>query len=162
MVELASMSDAVVVAIPELMVLSHLTADGDFVYTEWKFRIKEVIQDNPKAPVVGKTISIVRAGGTLVINGRKVIATEWQFDDFQPGDEYLLFLKHVPETGYYKANGGRTYDLSHGPIDAGRLPFLYMDDHEGEGDLPVEVLLRDTKAAAAAAESWRRVNGVNQ
>jgi len=83
---------------------------------EWKFRIKEVLADNPNSPINDQTINVVRAGGTVLVNGHKIIGTESEFPDFQPGDEYLMYLKHIPETGYYKASGVRTYNLSHGTV----------------------------------------------
>jgi hypothetical protein len=145
MVEFACMSDAVVVGTPESGV-SHMTADLDFVYSEWKLRITSVLQDNPKSPILGSNeISVVRAGGTLTINGRLVIGKELNFPEFQPGDEYLLYLKYIPESGSYKAIAGRSFNLSHGPV----FDAPYMD--RSWDKVPVDELLRDTKAAISAA-----------
>ncbi len=147
MVEFACKSDAVVVGKAESSV-SHMTADLDFIYSEWKVRITTVLQDNPKSPISGSNeISVVRAGGLLTINGRWVIGKEWNFPQFQPGDEYLLYLKYIPETGFYKAIAGRSFNLSHGPVpDA---PYMGRSWDE----VPVDELLRDTKAAISAAGS---------
>lgn len=145
MVEFVCQSDAVVVGTAESSV-SHMTADSDFIYSEWKVRISSVLQDNPKSPIFGsKEISVVRAGGLLTINGRSVIGKEWNFPQFQPGDKYLLYLRYIPETGSYKAIAGRSFDLSHGAVpDA-----PYMD--RSRDMVPVDELLRDTKASISAA-----------
>ena len=144
MVEFACMSDAVVVGTPVSGGVSHMTADLSFVYSEWKFQITSVLEDNPKSPISG-SIQVVRAGGTLTINGRKVVGKEWDFPAFQPGDEYLLYLKYLPETGSYKAIAGRSFDLSHGSVP--NAP--YMD--RSHDKVPVDEVLRDAKAAISAA-----------
>ena len=147
MVDFACQSDAVVVGTPESGV-SHITADMGFVYSEWELRIKGVLQDNPKSPIFGRNvIPVVRAGGLLTINGRSVIGKEWNFAPFPPDDEYLLYLKYIPETGFYKAIAGRSFDLSDGPVaDA-----PYMD--RSWDKVPVNELLRDTKAAISGART---------
>ena len=68
-----------------------------------------------------------------------------------------------------KASGVETFDLSHGPIDASQSAFLYSGREE---DVPVDEVLKDTRAAAAEvgpggyAANWhsnrKRANGVNQ
>jgi hypothetical protein len=145
-VEFACLSDAVVVA-TAIHGLSHMTADGKFIYSDWTFRINDVLQDNPKAPI-GSTISVVRGGGILKINGRTVIGKERRFPEFRPGSDYLLFLTHIAQTGAYRANGGRSFNLSLESVPEGMHP--YFDRHEG---VPTDELLRDAKAAIAAAGS---------
>jgi hypothetical protein len=147
MVALACQSDAVVVGTPEPGSVSHMTANLAFIYSEWKFQITTILQDNTKSPIFGKNeIQVVRAGGTLTIKGRKVIGKEFRFPEFQPGDEYLLYLKYIPETGFYKAVEGRSFNLSHGPVtDA---PYM---DRDWTTMVPIDELLRDTKAAISAA-----------
>ena len=145
MVGFACQSDAIVVGTPESGV-SHMTADLDFIYSEWKVRITSVLQDNPKAPIFGSNkISVVRAGGLLTINGRSVVGQEKDFFQFQTGDDYLLYLKYIPETGFYKAIGGRSFNLSHGPV----IGAPYIGDWTTK--VHIDKLLRDTKAAISAA-----------
>jgi hypothetical protein len=145
MIEFACMSDAVVVGIPESGV-SHMTTNLHFIYSELQLRITRVLQDNPKSPLIrSKRIPVVRAGGILTINRRLVIGQELHFPQFQPGDKYLLYLKYIPETGFYKAMAGRSFNLSHGPVpDA---PYMGRSWDK----VPVDELLRDTKAAISAA-----------
>ncbi len=147
MVGFACESDAVVVATAEPGRVSHMTSNLSFIYSEWKFRITSILQDNPKSPIYGNSeIHIVRGGGTLTINGREVVGKEFNFSEFQPGDEYLLYLKYIPESGFYKAVEGRSFDLSHGPV----IDAPYMD-RDWATKVPTDELLRDTKAAISAA-----------
>jgi hypothetical protein len=97
---------------------------------------------------VGSTLAVVRGGGTLKINGRTVTGKEKNFPEFQPGSDYLLFLTLIPQTGAYRANGGRAFNLSLDSVPDGMHP--YFDRHES---VPTDELLRDAKAAIAAAGS---------
>ncbi len=148
MVGFACQSDAVVVATAESGV-SHMTADLSFVYSEWRFSVTSVLQDNPKASILGRNeIQAVKAGGTLNINGRLVVGKESYSPEIRAGDEYLLYLNYIPETGYYKATAGRIFDLSHGSV----INAPYMD-RDWTTKVPVDELLRDTKAAISAAQT---------
>lgn len=100
---------------------SHVTADSGFLYTDWGFLVEEVIRNNPDSSVTaGSSIAVVKAGGRLQIQGRMVYAIDDHFSDFQTGDEYLLFLHHIPKTGAYAAfrsigyvfRGGKAIQLS--------------------------------------------------
>jgi hypothetical protein len=56
---------------------SHLTADKGFLYTDWGFAVEEVIRNNPDSSVTaGSSITIVKAGGRLQIQGRMVHAID--------------------------------------------------------------------------------------
>lgn len=82
---------------------SHLTPQQYFLYTDWGFSVEQVFKDNAKAPVqAGTSIVVVRPGGVLKIGNRTVYAIEQNFRDFHPGEEYLLFLEFIPETGAYR------------------------------------------------------------
>jgi len=149
MVEFACESDAVVEGRAEPGVSSHMTTDMRFIYSEWKFRIISVLQHNPHSPLHGsQELSVVRAGGALKVDGRIAVGRELRFPQFQPGDEYLLYLKYIPETGFYRAIGGRSFDLSHGPVID--VPYMGRD---WTTKVPTDELLRDTKAAISAAST---------
>jgi hypothetical protein len=76
-----------------------------------------------------------------------VIGEELDSPIFEVGDEYLLYLRYIPETGFYKAIAGRSFDLSKGPIaDA---PYIGRSWDK----VPVDEVLRDTKAAISAAKN---------
>lgn len=92
---------------------SHLNDDKDFLYSDWTFTVEEVLKDNPTAPVQPEaTILVTRSGGQLVVNGRLVYAHCADFREFIAGQEYLLFLSLVPETGAYATNGTAVFSLS--------------------------------------------------
>lgn len=110
---LASESDLVALAKAEASE-SHMNADKDFLYTDWNFTVEEVLKENPNASVSpGATIVVTRPGGKLKVNGRTVFATCAAFLDFASGQEYLLYLHFVPETGSYSIGAGaRAYAVS--------------------------------------------------
>jgi len=86
---------------------AHMTADKDFLYTDWNFTVEEVLKNNATSPVeTGATILVTRPGGKLQVNGRMVQANCADFLDFSTGREYLLYLRFVPETGAYTIGGG--------------------------------------------------------
>jgi hypothetical protein len=157
LVGFSCLSDAVVVA-TAVHGDSHLTEAGGFIYSEWVFRIKEVLQDNPKAPIalakttatplIGTAITVARGGGTLIINGRKVTGIEHNFPEFQPSADYLLFLTYVPQTGAYRANGGRAFNLSLDEVPEKTQPYM---DHDQRVPAKSEDVLRDTRAAITDA-----------
>lgn len=81
---------------------SHPTANQGFIYSDWQFTVEQVLKENPKAPISGgTTVVVTRPGGMLEVGGRKVYAKLQHFRDFTSGEELLLFLDYVPETGAY-------------------------------------------------------------
>ncbi len=92
---------------------SHMTSGQYFLYSDWGFLVEQVFKDNSKASVqAGDSIIVVRPGGVLKIGERTVYATEKNFQDFKPGDEYLLFLEFIPETGAYIATAENSFSFS--------------------------------------------------
>ena len=80
----------------------YMTARKGFVNTDWSFVVEEVLKDNTKASVIpGSTITVITFGGNLKIGQRTVHAIQKTYGEFRAGDQYLLFLKFVPETGAY-------------------------------------------------------------
>jgi hypothetical protein len=109
---LACESDLVVIAKADAGT-SHATMDQSFIYTDWQFTIQQVLKDNPKAPVrAGDTITVTRPGGTLEINGRKVVASLRTFRAFVPGEELLLYVHFVPATGAYSMRTSQFFGTS--------------------------------------------------
>jgi hypothetical protein len=103
---LTSESDLVVLG-KTVQGTSHLNADKDFIYSDWNFSVEEVLKDNIHAAVQpGATILVTRPGGKLQMNGRTVYANCTDFLDFESGQQYLLYLRFVPETGAYAIDGG--------------------------------------------------------
>jgi hypothetical protein len=140
---------------------SHVTADNGFLYTDWGFFVEDVIRNNPDSSVAaGSSITVVKGGGRMQIQGRAVYAIDDLFSDFQTGDEYLLFLHFIPKTGAYAAyrsvgyvfHGGKATQLS---LDGGTKP------HTAALDLMDKNTLLKT-ARAAAATIWPGCKGVIQ
>lgn len=107
----------------------HLTEDETFVYSDWRFEITEVLLNvSPQTLASGSTVSILRPGGDLKVNGSRTVHAHCSefLSDFKTGSEYLLFLKLVPETGAYTLRSPDGFAFSEGkPIGLGR--WLRMD-----------------------------------
>ena len=133
---------------------THMNADKDFLYTDWTFIVEEVLKDNPQAPVLnGGTILVTRPGGKLQINGRAVHATCADFDDFASGQEYLLYLGFLPETGAYASNGTAAFAVSPAPkrLDS----FHYRESEVGDRD----ALLKRARESVTTSSRFPRGRG---
>jgi hypothetical protein len=152
LVELACFADAVVLATPVVGV-SHLNAGKTFLYSDWTMHVEEILQDTPKAPIDGKeTITVVRPGGKLVIDGRTVYGKANDFPEFQADGRYLFFLTYIPQTGAFKARTERSFNLVLG-VQSAKTPHPYAHLHTAD---PVpstspEELVWDTRAAISYA-----------
>ncbi|HKF49287.1 MAG TPA: hypothetical protein VKB38_18145 [Terracidiphilus sp.] len=154
LVDLACYADAVVVAAPVAGV-SHMTSDKGAIYSDWTMHVEEVLRDTPKAPIGGsETITVVRAGGKLVIDGRTVVVKAARFPEFEPGvNKYLLFLTYIPQTGAFRARTQSTFNLVLDKESAKR-PHPYADPPSFARLLPSaspEELLTDARAAITYA-----------
>lgn len=100
---LARRVDAIVVA--SVKDKTSMFNEGEtFVFTEHKVRVEEVIKNNSSAPIdPGFEITIMRAGGKVLVDGRTVVAIESSVKPIRVGTTYLLFLKWVPTTGAYQS-----------------------------------------------------------
>lgn len=109
---LASKSDLIVVGKAGNST-SHMNDDKDFLYSDWTFTVEEVLKDNPAASAQpGASILVTRPGGKLQINGRMVYANCADFREYISGQEYLLYLGFIPETGAYANHGTAAFSLS--------------------------------------------------
>ena len=142
LVAFACTSDTVIVATAQSGV-SHITSDQRFVYTDWGFSVEQILKPNPELAITpGSALVITRAGGTLEVNGRKVVAADAGFKDFKVGGRYLLFLESIPQTGAYKATAEKSFSLITNNVGS-----LAKDNPLGFEAKNAEVLLQDTKAA---------------
>lgn len=85
---------------------SFMNADQGWVYTEWPFHISQTIKGKPSVGLrTAAEITVLRNGGTVLVNGRQVIAIPAMNDvPLVPGDSYLLFLgDRIAETGAFFA-----------------------------------------------------------
>lgn len=82
---------------------SQITEDGTFIFTDYEMRISKIVKDNSTAPIEhhGK-ILLTYPGGAIRINDRVIRAEDSSFHLLRLNEEYLLFLKFIPETGAYQ------------------------------------------------------------
>ena len=84
---------------------SRLTEDESFIYTINELRVETVLKNNSMQAIKsGEVISALRSGGTIQLNGRKIVAEFKGSKVLDPGQNYLLFLTFVPEKGLYVAD----------------------------------------------------------
>lgn len=84
---------------------SSLTEDESFIYTVNELKVETVLKNNSTQAITpGEVISAIRSGGTIQINGRKIVAEFKGSQTLEPGNSYLLFLTFIPEKGTYVAD----------------------------------------------------------
>lgn len=84
---------------------SRLTEDESFIYTVNELKVESVLKNNSTLAIKpGEVISAIRTGGTIQLDGRKIVAEFKGSKALEPGQSYLLFLTFVPEKGLYVAD----------------------------------------------------------
>ncbi len=105
--------------------LPQLTDDENFIFTEFEMGVEAVIKNNPAAEIrPGEVISVVRDGGTLVLNGKTFRATVEGFRPLSVGGRYVLLLRFVPATGSYLAFANGSFGVGGRVVE----PFGQMPD----------------------------------
>lgn len=113
-------SDAVVIATVTAK-QSQLTTDEKYVFTDYEVTVKEVLKDNTASHVsASDTLTVTRPGGKVLLGDRLITVVDEGVKPLKVGDEYLLFLKFIPETGTYAAvsEDKSGFGLSHGRVTA--------------------------------------------
>jgi hypothetical protein len=100
---------------------SNLVDDETFAFTEYGFVADEVLKNNPAANIPTDTrVTIVRASGVVSILGHVVTAIDYSERPLVVGDQYLLFLRFIPETDAYRSFSNSlsddTFKLDHNQI----------------------------------------------
>lgn len=150
LVALAAGSDLVVLAKAETGT-SHMSADKDFLYTDWNFVTEEILKNNAYSAVeTGATILVTRPGGKLQVDGRTVYADCPNFLSFANGQQYLLYLQFIPETGAYALRWGGAAFLVSTPT-AKRLD----NSHESEVT-DKDTLLKNVRDAVVTSRTMPR------
>lgn len=115
-------SDAVVLGV---VTESHpIMCEGDsFVCTEFRFKVYNILagtvsrerrgKDHLDIPPKPDEISLLQPGGTLNVNGRRVVAAVSDEPLLKQGGEYVLFLKWAPATSN-PHQGSEVYVLDRG------------------------------------------------
>ncbi|MGZ8845889.1 MAG: hypothetical protein ACXW3C_05445 [Pyrinomonadaceae bacterium] len=97
-------ADAIVLGTPTKGT-SQLTEDGSFVYTSYDLQIESVLKGNVLQPLLaGQAITVFRTGGTIQLNGKRVVAEYKAAKTLEVGSRYLLFLSFLPEKAAYAAD----------------------------------------------------------
>ena len=85
--------------------IARLTEDESFIYTINELEVGTVLKNNSAQPITSSEVTtIIRTGGTIELNGRKIVAVFEGSKPLEPGHVYLLFLTFVPEKGFYVAD----------------------------------------------------------
>lgn len=137
---LARRVDAIVVA--SVKDKTSMFNEGEtFVFTEHKVRIEEVIKNNSSAPIdPGAEITIMRAGGKVLVDGRTVVAIESSVKPIRVGTTYLLFLKWIPTTGAYQS-------ISPFEVKGNKLIALNTLLHDFQGERDATAILETVRKA---------------
>ncbi|MFY9553242.1 MAG: hypothetical protein WAV47_00840 [Blastocatellia bacterium] len=102
--KLADASDAIIRG-RVVQKTSQITEDDTFIFTDYDVEVREVVKDNPIAPLAtGGNIVLTRPGGKIVVDGIIMQVTDHHFLALPVNNrDVILFLKYVPETGAYQA-----------------------------------------------------------
>lgn len=144
-------SDAVVIATVTARE-SQLTEDERYVFTDYEVAVKEVLKDNAASPIsASDTMTVTRPGGKVLVGGHLITVVDEGVKPLSVGDEYLLFLKFIPETGTYAAvsEDRSGFRLSHGRVKALTAGAGYAKKQEGRDS---NSLAAEARAAAARQE----------
>jgi len=137
---LARRVDAIVVA--SVKDKTSMFNEGEtFLFTEHKVRVGEVIKNNSSAPIdPGSEITIMRAGGKVLVDGRTIVAIESSVKPIRVGTTYLLFLKWVATTGAYQS-------ISPFEVKGNKLIALNTLLHDFQGERDATAILDTVRKA---------------
>lgn len=100
--DMACEADAVVIATVQSKV-SQIIDEGTFVFTDYELTVTEVLKNDAAAPIVANgSITYTSPGGAVELNGRTIRAVDQRSYPLEVGENYLLYLKFIPETGAYQ------------------------------------------------------------
>lgn len=135
LVSQASISDAAVVGTIISQGESQPLQDGTFLYTPLRVDVGEVLFDKTHHLSKGKEITVVRPGGSAVIDGVTVFALDPGFAWQSVGGRYVFYLHRVPgEKNVFRIYAGGSYKLA--PNDVVQPDML-------EKNIPLSDSLRD-------------------
>lgn len=139
--------------------VSHMLPNKSYLYTQTQFAIEDVVKNNPKAPVEpSSTITVGRAGGVLRVNGRMVYAVCPDFLLFRKGQDYLLYLTFIPQTGGYVNNRGGFAFINGKARGLGKGGSVPRGSHwESFVGMSKDLLVKVTRQAASDAAKARPI-----
>jgi hypothetical protein len=100
---------------------SQIIEEGTFVFSDYELTVTEVLKNNIAAPIEPSgNITYTSAGGAIELNGHTVRAVQQGSRPLQVGENYLLYLKFLPDTGAYKGfssnRDAETFQIKDGMI----------------------------------------------
>jgi hypothetical protein len=83
---------------------SQFTESEKFIFTDYEILITEVMKGDRREVIAGKTITVTRPGGKVLLDGILVTASVSSFKPLPVnGREVVLLLQKISESGAYKA-----------------------------------------------------------
>lgn len=117
-------ADAVVIGLVKDRT-SQLTDGNEFIFSDYVVTAEEIFRTGSAGYLAPNSdITVTRPGGKIEIRGRIVNAVDASFKPIEKGQRYLLFLKHVPETGAYQSMRNGTFLLQDGALVAMTEEFI--------------------------------------
>jgi hypothetical protein len=104
-----------------VVMTAHSSLIGEKIWTDFGAQVLSVSKGDRQLET--RTITVRKAGGTVSIEGRRVLGTESGFPPFELADEYVLFLKTTPDghsvvpfgpQGAFKVEGGKVTQVLDG------------------------------------------------
>ena len=102
---------------------SQLTADEDYVFTDFTVNVETVLDRDKSWIKPNSTIVISRPGGRVVLDGHLITAENQEAGTISVGKKYLLFLKNIPNSKGFTTLTNRSVAL----IDDGKLESISFD-----------------------------------
>lgn len=99
------------------------TQSGTFFFTEYGLQLQEVLSFPVGTPLrSGQSVTLVRLGGKMVIDGETIIAGHSSAPPLQSDSQYLIFARLLKETGGFAARS--IFVLSDTPDVSPDLPAM--------------------------------------
>lgn len=101
--ELSCKADAIIVGTVKSNA-SQFNEDGTFIFTDYEFTPEEVLKNNATTSInLNTNITVTRTGGAVKLKGHTARAIDYRQMPLIVGEQYLLFVKYIPETGAYQS-----------------------------------------------------------
>jgi len=110
---------------------SYPTRDGLFLWTSYRVRVAKSLRPRTGGTPPSGVVTVVRAGGSLTLEGTTVEARSNAWPPLAVGTQYYLFTSFLDRTSAYKSsNRSGTYQVDG---SSARLIGLTNDDRLGTG-----------------------------
>jgi hypothetical protein len=125
--DLACASDAVFLGVVSDS-RSWPTENGTMLFTEYTVHPTEIFRTANSASVTpGRSVTVVRPGGEMSIEGTMVRASINIFPPLEGNERYILFTKYLPDTGAFQTRASKGTLVVHGSEVVGTIGFSATD-----------------------------------